>query len=269
MARQVANPPISSFLKISTAVEVVILLIVSIVLFFLPEVTNSTWPWQMAPFGMRYLAAVYTAALVNVGYMLFVGRWAPARVVLPMLLTFTGIVLIVSLMHPSIFLSDRPSTLAWFFLYILFPLSSLAHILIYRHLPPAESKPVPRNLSNISILVAIGLTIYATAQFIFPAESSSFWPWSVDAYHARIYSGVFFCAAVGLLYIYKNAAPVELAAVGYTGIALGVVSVLGLVYTDLQVHKLNWSAAGVWIWIAGLLVISLEGLALVLQSRKG
>ncbi|MEX1071789.1 MAG: hypothetical protein WEC37_04100 [Anaerolineales bacterium] len=268
MARQTKNPPISTVLKVFTAVEFLVLVSVSSVLFFLPGFAASNWAWEIAPFNMRFLGAVYFASAVAVGLMLFKGRWAPARVILPMLLTFTGIALLISLMQSSVFLFDRPFTWGWYFIYSVLPINALAHILLYRSLPPADSKTTPARLGTVSLLVSIVLGVYGLAQLFMPVASSSFWPWPVNAFHAQLYSGIFFTAAVGLFLIRKAAAPIELASVGYTLAVLGFFAIVGLALTNAQVQRVNWAAPGTWLWMAGFAVIFLQGLGLILQSRK-
>src|SRR5258707_3706141 len=108
------NPPITSLLRFVGILEVLALAAAGIGLFFVYNVAAPLWPWDIKPFNAGFMGATYLGSLTAVVTMLVVARWTPARLVLPMLLSFTGIVLIVSLLNLNGFPFDRWATLAWF-----------------------------------------------------------------------------------------------------------------------------------------------------------
>ena len=58
------NPRISVVLRAVTWLEVAILAWAGGGLLFYPQIMAPFWPWPLAPFNLRYLGALYTAALV-------------------------------------------------------------------------------------------------------------------------------------------------------------------------------------------------------------
>lgn len=265
---QEKNPPISTVLKIFTTVEFIVLATVSVVLFFLPDFGKSVWAWEIGPFNLRFLGAVYFASAVAVGSMLFVGRWAPARLILPMLFTFTFTVLVVTLIKLPTFLLDRPATWGWFILYLTLPIDALAHIWLYRKLKPANQKATSKSWSLIATILAVVLGAYGVGQLLAPALFSSFWPWAIDEFHAQLYCGIFLTAAVGLYLIRKSSAQVETLALGLTLAAWGFFALVGLALVDGQVHKVNWSLGGTYLWLSAFALILLTGLGLIYTAQK-
>jgi len=60
------NPKISALLRFLTLVEVVVLFLAGVGIFFLPKVVAPFWPWELLPFNARFLGAVYSAACLAV-----------------------------------------------------------------------------------------------------------------------------------------------------------------------------------------------------------
>ncbi len=265
---QTNNPPISTVLKIFTAVEFVVLATVSTVLFFFPTLGHSVWAWEIGAFNICFLGAVYFASAVAVGCMLFIGRWAPARVILPMLFTFTFVVLLVSIWKSSTFFFDRPATWGWFFLYIVLPIDAFIHLILYRKLKPADQNKTSPAWRAGAILLAVLFVIYGLGELIAPATFTSFWPWKMDAFHTQLYSGIFFTAAVGLYLVSKTSARVEFLSLGLTLAVCGFFSLLGVTLANAQLGKVDWSAGGTVAWLIGYSVILLTGLGMILASRR-
>lgn len=261
------NPPITLVLKGLTLVEVLVLLGAGGGLFFLTDFTRALWPWDIPPFNARFLGAVYLASMVSVGAMLIAGRWAPARMVLPMLLTFTFTVLVISLVRLEAFVPDRWGTWGWFLLYVVIPLNAAAHIVLYRQLPPADRSPVPMVWRVVLLAFVLVLGIYGVAELAAPEPATAFWPWRIDAFHGQMYSAVFLTAAVGALWLSRAAARAEYFTLGVTYAVLGFFAILGLITVDASAHRVDWTAAGTWLWLAVFAATLIAGLALMGQSR--
>ena len=93
------NPKISTLLITVTAIESLVLLVAGVGLLLAPAVLRPMWPWPLSPFNTLLLGAIYSASLVATAMVVYVKRWAPARVVVPMILIFTAIVLIICLVY--------------------------------------------------------------------------------------------------------------------------------------------------------------------------
>jgi len=108
------SPRISGLLRGVTWLEVLILFWAGFGLLLYPPIMEPFWPWPLAPFNLRYLGALYTAALIAAFLQAISGRWSPARVVTPMIFIFTLVVTIYSFIHIDRFDPQRPESWIWF-----------------------------------------------------------------------------------------------------------------------------------------------------------
>lgn len=268
MARKSENPPISNLLKFLTTIEFIVLTVVSVAFFFFPNAAAPVWAWEFTPFNIRFTGAVYIASAVAVGAMLFAGRWAPARLILPMILTFTSLVLLTTLLQLNNFIYDRPATLGWFILYIVLPVNAALHLYMYRKWKPALAKPTPARWQQIANIFAPPLIVYGVGLFILPATLTAFWPWPINPFHAGLYSAIFTTAGVGLLLVRKQAAAVELRSLGATLLSLGVFAIIGLALANVVKPIVVWSAPGTLAWLAIFAALAVIGAGLIAAGRS-
>jgi len=261
------NPAISPVLRGSSFIELLMLIGAGVGLFFMTDLTRAQWPWDIPPFNARFLGAVYLAAMVAVAMKLLGGRWAPARLVLPMVFTFTFVIFIMSLVWLDKFLFDRWGAWAWIFFYVALPLNAAVHMWLYRRLPPAPSTPMPTAWRTVLLAFAVALGVYGLAQLFAPETTSAFWPWGIDAFHGQLYSAIFLTAAIGALLLSRAAAPIEYFTLGITYAVFGFFSILGVVIADATARRVDWANAGTQLWMALFTAILLVGLALMWQSR--
>jgi len=262
------NPPLTPLLRILTLIEVIVLAGAGGALFFLPDLAGTQWPWPLLPFNTRFLGAIYLASLAPVAVMLFVGRWAPARGVLPALFTFTALVLGVSLMSTSRFEFQRPSTWIWFALYIILAINSAYHLWRYRLLPPADPMPVPAAWRGYLLAVAVVFSVYGFGLLAAPTVFSAFWPWRIDDFHGQMYSAAFLTGAVGALTASRVAARIEFFTAALTQGVLSLFAILGLLIVDASVRKVDWSLPGTWLWVGAFAVMLIASLGMLWQSRR-
>ena len=64
-----------------TWLEVAVLLVAGGGLLIALPAVVAIWPWPLTPFNLRFLGALYSAALLAAFIQARVGRWAPARTV--------------------------------------------------------------------------------------------------------------------------------------------------------------------------------------------
>ena len=262
------NPQISSLLIMVTAIESLVLLVTGVGLLLFPSVIRPWWPWELSPFNALLLAAIYSASLVATAMVVYVKRWAPARVVVPMIFIFTAIILVVCLITIDRFDFQYWGTWVWFFLYVIIPANAAYHIWLYRKLKPVNPFPLPALWRGALLIPTILLGLYGIGLLIAPESFSSFWPWPIDEFHGRMYSVLYITPATGALLLFGAAASIELLTMGLTQIVGGGATILGFVIIDNQVDKVDWSASGTWLWIGSFAIILLTGIGLVWQSRE-
>ena len=261
------NPKISKLLIWVTSIESFVLLVAGVGLLILPSVVAPEWPWELTPFNSLLLGSVYSAALVATVITVRVARWAPARIVFPMIALFTTIVLVVSLVEFDRFEAGKYSTWLWLLLYIGIPANALFHIWLYRNLKPYDPSPMAVRQRMVLLLPTLVLGLYGIALLVAPTSSAEFWPWPVDAFHGRMYSVAYLTPAFGAVLLWRAAAEVELLTLGLTMAAGGIVPIVGLVVIDLQKDNVDWGRSGTWLWIGSFLVLFLSGVGLAMRSR--
>jgi hypothetical protein len=260
---EAANPRIPSALRTVLGIETVVLAGVGLLLFFAPGFAGRNWPWQMTPFGVRFLGATYLSSLSAVGMLWLLPRRAPARLVLPMAAVFETVILVVSLVYVSRFETDRLASLGWAILYIGLPVITTFYIWRFRRLPAALAVATPAPWRVFMVALGVVLGAYGVAMVVAPHGATAFWPWPFDGFTARIYCAEFLTAAVGLLLLARVAAPVELLTLGLVLLVLGAFTIAGVVVVDRTVNAVHWSSGGTVFWLAAYAVLIASGAALI------
>jgi hypothetical protein len=267
MPNQSANPELATSFRWLVIVEAGVLAVAGIIPFFFPETALEEMPWESGPFNVRFIGAVYLSSLTAVLVWLTSFRWAPGRVALAMLSVFTGLVLAVSLGYTDRFDSAKLTTWIWFVLYFAIPIAAVYMYLRYRRLPPADADPTPPAWRTFLLIVAAVFGVYGLALLVAPTAFVDFWPWEVDAFHARLYSAIFLTLAVAAFTVSRIAARIELLLVGLTQVVLGAFAILGLLIVDRSEDTVDWAALGTWVWVGAFMVVFVSGIALVLRTR--
>jgi hypothetical protein len=257
-----SNPVMSDLFRRITMVEAFVLAVAGILPFFFPDTALDKWPWVSGPFNMRFIGAVYLTSLTAVLILLSSFRWAPGRVALPMLVVFTNLVLVVSLVYVDRFDFGEFSTWAWFALYVVIPASANYHLWRYRGLPPAQPEQVTPGWRAFFLASGALFGGYGAALLVAPDALTDFWPWEIDAFHGRLYAAIFLTLGVAAFTVSRVAARIERLIVALTMIALGLFSIVGLVIADASEDAVDWSAGGTWLWLAAFAVLLVAGLAL-------
>jgi hypothetical protein len=264
-----ANPRVTTLLLAVTGIETLVLFGAGVGLVVQPAVIGSIWPWPLTPFNAAFLGAVYSASLVSAAALTVIGRWSPARIVVPMILVFTAIVLFVSLANLDRFSPGWPVWL-WFFLYLALPINAAWHVWLYRGLPPADPG-LPTPGFRAVLLIASGIFgLYGLALLIAPEAVGNLWPWPIDAFHGRLYSVTFLTPAIGLYVLSRAASWAELWTMGLTLLALGLLAVFGLAVTDVRTDRIDWAGPSTWSYVVpfGLVVALGFGLCRMARQRR-
>jgi hypothetical protein len=259
------NPPLSALVRVLAGV-VFVVVCGGATLLFAPSLGVPRWPWSLPPFNARFLGAIYAAEAVTIIPFLSINRWSPGRVALVAGCIFTVVASIGTLLHVDAFSGGRRTTL-WFVAYIGYAVLTALALWVYRDMPriaPLTIDPARRRALN---WIGAALVTYGTALFAWPSLASAFWPWTVDALHAQIYSAVFLAAGGALLLVARDGARLEFFLVGLFLFALGLLAILGLALADAQTGRTDWSAAGTWFWVAMFAGLSVLGAALMREAR--
>jgi hypothetical protein len=183
-------------------------------LFFAPAALRELWPWALTPFNAAFLGAVYLASLAAAGLLVASGRWSRGRVVVPMILLFTAVVLVVSLAYLDRFGRSGPPAVLWFVLYAGIPANAAYHLWRARRPPPAPPGRLGPGWRAGLLAQALALGVYGAGLLVAPERAAASWPWPVDAFHARLYSAAFLTPALGALRLVRTPTPEGLRTVG-------------------------------------------------------
>ncbi|MDD2882656.1 MAG: hypothetical protein PHQ58_19725 [Rhodoferax sp.] len=260
-----SNPRISPLLSAVTWLEVAVLVVAGGGLLIAHPLVIGIWPWTLAPFNLRFLGALYTAALLAAFLQSWFGKWAPARTVTTMIFVFTLVVTACSFLHWDRFDPAKVEVWVWFVLYIGVCLNAGAHLWWYRSIAAAGSSPSSR--SRVVLLAqTIVLGGYGLALLIAPEPSARLWPWKLDAFHAQLYSVTFLTPAVGALSLLRSVTRIDWFTLGFTQLAWGLLPILALVIVDLQLHRVDWLAWQVWLWIGLFVLTAAMGVWMLLKA---
>jgi hypothetical protein len=262
------NPVLPLRLRGLTLVGTLALLTAGLGLYFVPAIARPLWPWTIGAFSGSFWGAVCLSALAALVLVAYYGRWWPARLLLPMLVVFSGSLLIVSLLNLQQFHFERWSTWCWFALNLGLPLVVGEYLWRHRDLPSPEAFPTPEAWSRLLQALAVVLGLYGMGLFLFPMLFGAFWPWPVGSFDGQLYSAVFTTAAVGALGLSQWAAPVERLALGVSYAVLGLFTLFSILIADATRPQVAWDALGVWVWLALFAVLFLVGLALIWWSSS-
>ena len=262
----IREPHIPTLLVWVSIAECAVLAGAAAVLFLAPTTGHDIWPWLLTPFNTRFLGALYLASLANIVPLLVVRRPVPARLVTTMILVFSTIVFFTSIGHPHQFRWSEPSAYAWFFLFVSVPTAAAYYTWYLWTRVPVPAAP-PSRLRPWLVAAGIPLGGYGLALLFAPGTASDFWPWSLDEFHARVYSGIFVTLAVGAAIVARVGFAAERRTLGATGAVMGAFAIVALGVVDADVHKVAWSSAGTIAWLAMFGAMALGGAALAVSAR--
>lgn len=267
------NPPVPSFLRLVTAVECFFVFAAGSLTFLLPGLASELWPWVIPPFNSRFVGAVYLAALIPLIVFWSIPRWKPGRLTVWMILIFTALILIVMIIHWDAFEWDRISTfLAYWPLYIFLPINSTIFLLRSKGAGIAKGYDGPVSLRIVLLAFALLGGTYGLGLLIAPELLTSFWPWEVDAFHARMYAAAFITPAVGAWILsFSRRFAVEYVSMGLNLIAGGFLPIFGTLWTNIDVpadRQVNFSSAGTWIFFIFFLIAGLLGVTLIVSATR-
>jgi hypothetical protein len=259
------DPRISPLLSFVTWLEVAVLTVAGGGLLIAHPSVVGIWPWSLAPFNLRFLGALYTAALLAAFLQSWFGRWAPARTVTTMIFVFTLVVTVCSFVHFDRFDPAKVEVWVWFVLYIGVCLNAGAHLWWYRYVPAAGAPPKPQSRAAL-LAQAIVLGGYGIALLVVPEQAARLWPWKIDVFHAQLYSVTFLTPAVGALTLLRSATRIDWLTLGVMQLAWGLLPIVALVIVDARLGRVEWFVWPVWVWIGLFVVTASMGIWMLIRA---
>jgi hypothetical protein len=236
-------------------------------LFVLSEWTDRFFAWTINPpltaafFGAAYWASFAMEFLASRRRV-----WAYARIAVPAVLIFTGLTLVVTLLHLGQFHLNDPNpitlgaTWAWLIVYAIVP--PVMAVLLFRQLqvpgvdPPRQS-PLPTWVRAILLVHAVIMIPLGLALLIVPQATFGIWPWGLTELTGRAIGAWSLALGVAAAHAtWENDwARVHVATMSYT--VFGVFELIALARYTGQV---DWSKPQSWIYVLFLLSVLVVGI---------
>lgn len=254
---------IPSLLRWLTAFEVNILLVSGLGLLLFPNTFGQHWAWQLSPFNANLISAIYLASMVSALALVIFHDWSTARFVLPMIATFTIIVLGLSIMYFDRFVGPTYAVLLWFTLYILIPLNAIAHLWFYRRYVVMSNRHISGRITTWLHCQSISFGAYGMALLLLPQWSTQFWFWQIDDFHARLYSVAFITPALGAYLLTQYPQQRNCLILGSTQMVGGLLPIIAVLIVNQATNQIVWSQMGTWVWFGLFAFIALSGVSMV------
>lgn len=227
-------------------------------LMLFPHSTDRLFFWTITPpLNAALLGALYLAGGVAVCLLARHGRWEPARVLFPVLVTAGLLIAGVSLAHQARF---SPGLRLGYWLLVYVGAALLAALLAVvqerrrgRWAVETALAPATRWLAAVSgaVVLCAGLSILA-----WPEPVVAAWPWPTTPLMTRIFAAWFSAFGVGLLWFLVDGDWERLALLPRL-----LVAAAALDLTMLLIHRgdLTTTGPGLWLYVAHLLGLMLVG----------
>jgi hypothetical protein len=223
-----------------------------------PGMSDFALPWLVPPLCAAFLGAMYLSGAVFTGTCMRARRWADVRVILPMIVIWTGGLAVVSLFHLPRFDFARPQVWIWFGAYVAYPLIALRLMWTHRRqssVPPPGEPALPGwarvyLAGQGSLLVALGLSLLGMTQMMLPL-----WPWQTGRLMLQLYSMPLLSYGIGsfILARQRTWSAIRLALISI-GVFSGVMLAGSLWHSSLM-NGPALSAAAWYVWLAAITAV--------------
>ena len=229
--------------------------------------TDREFAWTIRPeITAAFLGAGYGAGCVLVAASLRRRPWTELRVGIGIVLVFTAMILIATLLHLDRFHFGAANGglarfAAWVFLAVYIFTPTVGTWLYVREQrlagpQPADGPPLPGWL-KVAIAVQGGLMVcFGAALFVVPSAAAPAWPWALTPLTAQVVGSWLVPIGLGNLAVMREGNLRRARVPGITFVAYGLLQ-LGAIarYSD----QVQWHEASAWVWLAVLVMAIVTG----------
>jgi hypothetical protein len=246
-----------------------------------PTGTGLNWPFLAANFDgalplktpvptlhARIIGAAYLAATVACVLTVFARSWREAWLGTWMILLWTGILMLITVVRLDAFTWDGNPVWFWFLAYLGFP-TTAAWIVWGQPLevvPPTQAD-LPRAWRLCWGVQGLILCAVAVLMLLAPGMVASVWPWPIPPLLSQIYSGPAATFGIASLMAARRGVRAEARVFSCAMIAFGLAA---LAASLVHRGKFNFNSPSAWVWFAALatiLVVQVMILLLRLPTR--
>ncbi|HYF63697.1 MAG TPA: hypothetical protein VD886_12835 [Herpetosiphonaceae bacterium] len=251
---------------------------VGVPLFLLTARTDTFFAWTIrSPLTAAFLGAAYWASFVLEFLAAREKHWAYARCAVPAVVAFTGLTLIVTLIHIDTFHFDAPAlftrlgTWVWLAVYASVPVIMGALTVLQLREPgatPPREYPLPPWMRATLTINAALLILFGLALLIVPTAVMSLWPWALTPLTGRAIGA--WLIGLGIAAGHKawendllRGRPVMVSSVAFS--VLQIIALLR--YSD----EPDWGQPTMWLYLlllADFLAVGIGGLSMLRQTAQ-
>ena len=170
--------------------------------YFIPNRVDQAIPWLVPPLHARFLGAMYLSGTTFMIGGILSQYYAEVRVMIRVILIWTGMLFVVSLFYLNEFDYSRTQVWIWFGAYIIYPLIALWLMWRDRNLREKMSgTSLPAWARSYLLIQGILVTILALVLLLAPEFMVTVWPWKITRLLAQIYSAPFLAYGLSSLMI--------------------------------------------------------------------
>jgi hypothetical protein len=220
--------------------------------YFIPDKVDKAIPWLVPPLHARFLGAMYLSGTTFMIGGILARYYAEVRVMIRVILIWTGMLFVVSLFYLGEFDYSRTQVWIWFGAYIIYPLIALWLMWKDRTLRERLGGiALPAWVRGYLFVQGVMVTTLALALLLFPDFMVSVWPWEITLLLAQIYSAPFLAYGLSSLMISRLGTWAETRVV----VTATFVFALGVLLASL-IHSALFSLSNfsTWIWFGGFLL---------------
>jgi hypothetical protein len=238
----------------------VLVFLVGVQLFVLTEMTDTFFAWTIgSPLTAAFLGAAYWASCVMEYAASRQGTWAAARVAVPAVLVFTGVTLLVTILHIDLFHLDSPSVLtgfltwAWLFVYAVVP--PVMTVLLVRQMRAKGSDPrrgvaLSRWFRGLLSAHAALLVPLGVALLVIPTIAGGIWPWTLTPLTGRAIGAWLLGLGIAAIHAVRENDWGRIRPATMSYVAFGGLQLVALVRYP---SELDWAVPQTWVYLLFLL----------------
>ncbi|MGZ9224262.1 MAG: hypothetical protein ACXW4M_01765 [Anaerolineales bacterium] len=220
--------------------------------YFFPGQVDKAIPWLVPPLHARFLGAMYLSGTAFMIGGIMSRYYAEVRVMVRVILIWTGMLFIVSLFYLGEFDYSRNQVWIWFGAYIIYPLIALWLMWNDHTLHERVSGPgLPAWVRGYLLVQGIVVTALALVLLLIPEFMVIVWPWKITRLLAQIYSAPFLAYGLSSLMLSRKQVwpEVRVVVVATLVFALGV-----LLASFIHRELFSITNAATWLWFGGFLL---------------
>lgn len=234
--------------------------------YLIPSRVDQAIPWLVPPLHARFLGAMYLSGTAFMIGGILSQYYAEVRVMIRVILIWTGMLFVVSLFYLNEFDYSRTQVWIWFGAYIIYPLIALW--LMWHDRNVREDMPgasLPAWVRNYLLVQGMVVTALALVLLLVPDFMVSVWPWNITRLLAQIYSAPFLAYGLSSLMISRLQTWDEIRVV----VTATFVFAIGVLLASF-IHSALFSLTNIstWLWFGGFLLATIILGFITLQSIR-